>query len=238
MNIKELVSKIDNKRKKIILIISIITIIAIIIYILNLNNLEEDFLINSLEENIFNNEIENNIKESNLIENNINENKQNIEAKQKIIIHIDGEVLKKGIVEIEEGQRIIDAIEKAGGTTAQADLSKINLAYILEDGQKVYIPKINENYTESYVTDESGLQESINTTNGQKETSKKTNKKVNINTASLEELQNLQGIGESIAKRIIEYRKQNGKFSNIEEIKNVSGIGESKFNKIKEYICI
>ncbi len=258
MNIEELIQK--ASKRKIILIISIITITAIIIYIITTNNLEEEILISELNEN---NTALNNIEETNINENNmstkstnennlklnntnetnlstndINENKQ---EKSKIIVHVAGAVQKSGIVEIEEGQRIIDAIEKAGGATAQADLAKINLAYVLSDGQKVYIPKINENYTGEYVTGASSneAKNSASTSNTSTSANKgETNKIININTASAEELQNLQGIGESIAKRIVEYRKENGKFNNIEDIKNVSGIGEAKYNKIKNNICV
>ncbi len=252
MNIEELIKK--ASKRKIILIISIITITAIIIYIITTNNLEEEILISELNEN---NSALNNIEETNINENNlsnnstngtnlstndINENKQNNkQEKNKIIIHVAGAVVKNGIVEIEEGQRIIDAIEKAGGATAQADLSKINLAYVLSDGQKIYIPKINENYTGEYVTGASSNEEKNSTSTSNTSTSankSETNKIININTASAEELQNLQGIGESIAKRIVEYRKENGKFNNIEDIKNVSGIGEAKYNKIKNNICV
>ena len=79
------------------------------------------------------------------------------------------------------------------------------------------------------ITKESGLEEENKTTK---------NQKININTATLEELDTLDGIGKSTAEKIIEYRKQNGKFKTIEDLKNVSGIGESKYEKIKEKITV
>ena len=124
---------------------------------------------------------------------------------------------------------MIDAIEAAGGTLEEADLSKINLAYILEDGEKIYIPSMNDKEEEEYISSNSG----DNSSNKNQE-----KLMININTATQEQLQKLPGIGASIATRIINYRKENGKFQDIMDIKNVSGIGESKFNNIKNYICI
>lgn len=116
----------------------------------------------------------------------------------------------------------------AGGATTEADLSKINLAYLLEDGMKIYVPSINDEEETEFVTSSSGVSE-----NNEKDVLK-----VNINTATSEELQRLPGVGESIANRILTYRKENGKFSAIEDLKNVSGIGDAKFNNISQYIYI
>ena len=66
------------------------------------------------------------------------------EEKVKIVVHVTGEVVNKGVVKVDEGSRVIDAIEAAGGSTAEANLSKINLAYMLEDGMKIHVPSINE----------------------------------------------------------------------------------------------
>lgn len=151
------------------------------------------------------------------------------EEKQDIIVHVTGQVIKQGIVKLKEGARVVDAIEAAGGATKEANLDKINLAYLLEDGMKLYVPSINDKEEEEYTT--SG------TTNGQTNNSKKV-LKVNINTATSEELQKLPGIGEAMASKIITYRKENGKFSKVEDLKNVSGIGEAKFNNIKSYIYV
>lgn len=158
----------------------------------------------------------------------ITETKEEEKKKEEsiIMVHIAGAVNKEGIVQLEEGQRIYEAIEKAEGLKENADLKDINLAYVLEDGAKVYIPTIGEN-----VEIKMEKQEKSN-----KNTS--VNKKVNINTANQSELETLTGIGPSTASKIIEYRKQNGKFSKIEEIKEVSGIGEMKFEKIKDEIEI
>lgn len=212
------------KNKKIIsIIIAIIILIVIGIY----------FIINNFEKNENEFEISNIEFEENKIEN-IN---AEIEEKSQIIVHIAGEILNPGVISLDEGARIIDAINKAGGITNEADLSKVNLAYILEDAQKIYIPNVNEKEIienmSSEIVKSGSTQENSNT--GEK---LKNGEKININTATQKELQKLTGIGESIALRIINYRKENGKFNTIEDIKNVSGIGESKFNKIKNDIII
>ena len=78
------------------------------------------------------------------------------EEKKEIVIHITGQVAKQGIVKLEEGARVIDAIEKAGGATKEANLSKINLAYLLEDGMKLYVPSINDKQEEEYISSNNG----------------------------------------------------------------------------------
>lgn len=157
-----------------------------------------------------------------------NKEEKKEEEIQEIVIHITGQVVNQGIVKLKEGARVIDAIEAAGGTTKDADLSKINLAYMLEDGVKIYVPSINDT-EESYA--ESNLSGMGNTSNNQ-------TLRLNINTATVNDLQKLPGIGSSIASRIITYRNENGKFSSIDGLKNVSGIGESKFNNIKAYVYV
>lgn len=162
---------------------------------------------------------------SNFIE---NENETEDEkCNTKIKVYITGEVKNQGVIELEEGDRIADAIEKAGGQTEQASLKNVNLAYQLEDGQKIYIPNVNDNETEIIDDGASGVVD--DTTN---------QTVVNINKADETELQSLNGIGESLATSIVQYRKENGKFETIEDLKNVPGIGDSKFENIKEYIKV
>lgn len=161
---------------------------------------------------------------SNFIENETEDEKDNT----KIKVYITGEVKNQGVIELEEGDRIADAIEKAGGQTEQASLKNVNLAYQLEDGQKIYIPNINDTETEiiddgaSGVVDDATIKQTV----------------VNINKADEKELQSLNEIGESLATSIVQYRKENGNFETIEDLKNVPGIGDSKFENIKEYIKV
>lgn len=178
-----------------------------------------------------------------------------------IIIHITGAVRNWGIIELPANSRIADAIEKAGGLTEDADITNVNLAYVLEDGMKVDIPSINkeevnsndftttqsvENYNSSsndfnnsqngYITKENG--NNIVTPSTGTNTSKSKVIIVNINTATQTELETLPGIGTSTALKIINYRNEHGRFTNIEDIKNVNGIGDTKFDNIKKLICV
>ena len=163
-----------------------------------------------------------------------NQNKENVENKQEemIVVHIAGEVKKPGIVKIKEGARIADIIEEAGGLTENANIANINLAYIIEDGQKITIPSKDEKEEKENITTESG-EGIINEEQGIS-----SQKQININKASKEQLCELQGIGESTAEKIITYRKENGNFKQVEDIKNVQGIGDAKYENIKDKISV
>ena len=210
-----------NKKQKILLIIIISIITLGIIYYSQIVKTTEEF----------------DIEEQNLeiVENKTEEKTEDIDQVAKIIVHVSGAVKQEGIVELEENSRVADAIELAGGVREDAYMKDVNLAELLEDGMKIYIPSKEEveNQKESgnYVG---------NTNTSNKNTTDKNdlNSKVNINTATKEELDTLPGIGESTANKIINYREENGKFKSIEEIKEVSGMGDSKFEQIKDLIEI
>lgn len=217
-----------NKKNKILLIV-IVAIVAIISYYFIFDRKEE--WLNNQEQNL---EIKEEIKTNDQIENNSNE--QQLEKNENIIVHVSGAVNKEGIVELKNNSRIIDAIDKAGGLKDEADITNINLAYIIEDGMKIHIPSKEEK--ESTIIVESNIDSG---TVGQSNEIKSNNNKklkININTATKTDLETLPGIGESTALKIIEYRKEKGKFKLIEDIKQVNGIGENKFNKIKELITV
>ena len=167
------------------------------------------------------------------------ENEEDEQNKEMIIVHITGQVQNWGVIELEAGSRVIDAVNKAGGFTEEADIEKVNLAYELTDGVKVYIPSKNEEVENSVST-----QKYISTDSGENVIMEESDMKeavealVNINEATQTELESLPGIGPSTALKIISYRQENGNFSSIEDIKKVSGIGESKFENIKELICV
>ncbi|NRF02306.1 helix-hairpin-helix domain-containing protein [Bacillus subtilis] len=143
----------------------------------------------------------------------------NDESSETIVIDIKGAVQHPGVYEMHTGDRVSQAIEKAGGTKEQADEAQVNLAEILQDGTVVYIPKKGE---ETAVQQGDGGKGAL----------------VNINTATLEELQGISGVGPSKAEAIIAYREENGRFQTIEEITKVSGIGEKSFEKIKSSITV
>ena len=155
------------------------------------------------------------------------------ESEEMIVVHITGEVKKPGVVKTKEGSRIEDIIEAAGGLTENADITDVNLAYTVEDGVKIRIPSNNDetDAKENYISEDAGEKIIIS----DEETSSKASV-VNINNATQEQLEELPGIGPSIASRIVEYRTKNGKFKTVEDIKNVTGIGDSKYEKIKELI--
>ena len=161
--------------------------------------------------------------------------KETNDLEGKIIVHITGEVKNTGILVLKEEARIADAIESAGGATEEADLNKINLAYTLKDGQKIYTPNKEDEENIAYITEGSGNNVSVE--NGD-ESEMKEKINININTASQAELEELPGIGEAIASRIIEYREENGTFNKIEDLLNVKGIGDAKFAEIKEYVVV
>ncbi len=206
------------KQKKIFIIVAIIVGLGIMYFIYNKigtpsSEIEEDIL------------VQNNSAESN-----------NVSTEEEIIVHITGAVKQPGIVRLEEGSRMEDAIEKAGGLTEDADISNVNLAYVLEDGIKIKIPSNLdiEGEEEEVIIDDIGenISQETDTTISTSEN------QININKATETELETLPGIGAELASRIVEYRNQNGKFSSSEDIKNVSGIGDSKFEKLKDLICV
>ncbi|MFY9285726.1 MAG: helix-hairpin-helix domain-containing protein [Tissierellaceae bacterium] len=143
-----------------------------------------------------------------------------------IMVHISGQVYQPGLVVLNSGSRVIDAVELAGGLKKEADIDKINLAKKLSDEEKIYIPAIDEEVDIGLIFDSS-------TSSGSSSIS--SSGRININTSSKEELMQLPGIGEVTATRIIDYRSKTP-FRTIEDIMNVSGIGVKKFDAIKEMI--
>ncbi|OIS67462.1 competence protein ComE [Bacillus subtilis] len=147
------------------------------------------------------------------------------ESSEAIVIDIKGAVQHPGVYEMRTGDRVSQAIEKAGGTNEQADEVQVNLAEILQDGTVVYIPEKGE---ETAV--QQGAGGAVQSGGGKG--------MVNINTATLEQLQGISGVGPSKAEAIIAYREENGRFQTIEDITKVSGIGEKSFEKIKSSISV
>lgn len=236
----------DNliKNKKMILLgVLVVFVFGVVSLIVVVNNKKNDGFEEIGVENFLGENVDNGVENRDVIGNNSedeagssNGNEGSV-GKAEIFIHIVGEINNPGVVKINRGQRVVDAIEKAGGATDKADLAKINLAFILSDGQKVIIPGINDKEMESYIVDGGGgsvLEKSGVLGSGVSVVKQK----VNINTATQSELETLNGIGPSIADKIIKYREKNGKFKKVEDLKNVSGIGESKFEGVKDEVCV
>jgi competence protein ComEA len=139
-----------------------------------------------------------------------------------INVYVSGAVNKPDVYALPLNAIVKDALTAAGGATAEADLDRINLATRLADQMQVYVPRKGE----AAPPPPSGLAPGAATA------------KININTASAEELDKLPGIGPAIAKAIIDYRTQNGPFKQIEDINAVKGIGDALFEKIKDQITV
>lgn len=135
-----------------------------------------------------------------------------------IYVYVCGNVINPGVYSLNENARMYEAIEMAGGVSAEGCIQYMELAQILYDGQRIYVPDNNEAIGALGNEDlQSGL--------------------ININTADKSMLMELPGIGEAKAEAIIAYREEVGRFARIEDIMNISGIKEAAFSKIKEYIC-
>lgn len=154
------------------------------------------------------------------------------EAEARIVVDVSGAVVRPAVVELAEGDRVQDAIEAAGGLAADADVSGVNRAAKLTDGQRVYVPRVGE----AVSADADGAGAATGADAGGDVGSSPG--LVNINTASAAELDELPGVGPSTAQAIIEDREANGPFSTIEDVMRVSGIGEKKFEKLKSSICV
>ena len=147
---------------------------------------------------------------------------ENTTLEAVIFVDIKGAVKKPGVYQMKAGDRVKDAIDAAGGLTAEADSQKVNLAQRVEDQMVIVVPKVGEEA------------EAIPAGVTSKETSKEG--KVNINKATVEELKTLKGVGEKKAEAIIEYRKKNGSFKTKEDLMKVRGIGKKLFESFEERI--
>lgn len=144
------------------------------------------------------------------------------EPEKSIYVYVCGAVAHAGVYELKPDSRVYEAIEKAGGLTQDAAVAGINQAALLKDEEQIYVP---------FVTDENNLEAAEN----QQEPE---SGKVNLNTATKEELMTLTGIGESKADSILRYREENGKFQSIEDIKQIEGIKDGVFQEIKDLITV
>ncbi|MGL4912791.1 MAG: helix-hairpin-helix domain-containing protein [Romboutsia sp.] len=218
-----------KKNGKICIIMTMIILVGVFIFFKNDAQIEDNIQVISKSENENIHTANDENKEYKEEENKKTENKNIESLKKSITIFISGQVNEPGVVTIESDKRLADAVDLLGGFTDEADLNKINLAMKIEDEKHYIIPKLGEDL------DESNGGESLTTNDTSLQTE---NNKVNINTATLNELDILPGVGEATATKIINYRDENGKFNAIEEIKNVNGIGDKKYENIKDMISI
>lgn len=153
------------------------------------------------------------------------------EAKDAIVVDVAGAVASPGVVELKDGARVADALGAAGGLAEDADLTSVNRAARLTDGQRVYVPRVGEQVAPVEGDGSAGAA-------GEGTQSTATGQAVNINTAGLAELDALPGVGPATAQAIIDDREANGPFTAPEDLMRVSGIGEKKFEKLKSSICV
>ena len=145
---------------------------------------------------------------------------------RKIIVYVTGEVNSPGVVQVQEGARIFEAIEMAGGSTALSNISACDLASKVIDGTTIYIPKQGEN---------------VGCSRGQSANAggnSSTSTVINLNTATQAELETLPGVGPALASTIISYREENGGFSSVNDLRKVSGIGDKKFSDLKDLVSV
>lgn len=149
-------------------------------------------------------------------------------VEQTVFVDVGGCVKKPGVYEVSASSRIFQVIEKAGGTTSDADTSGINQAESVTDGMKILVPEKNED----------GSGNAGGASEGTVSTGAADSSLVNINTADAETLQTIPGIGPVTAQKIIDYRNANGYFKEIGDIRNVSGIGDKTYAKISSLITV
>jgi len=146
-------------------------------------------------------------------------------------VYVDGAVVSPGVYRLKDGARVAQAIDAAGGLAPEADVTGLNRASKVVDGQKIHVPTVGEqqaSIAEAGVDGGASASSGVSGATGL----------VNINTASAAELQTLSGIGPSMAQSIIDERTKNGAFASVDDLMRVSGIGEKKLAKIKDSICV
>ncbi|MDM5359796.1 helix-hairpin-helix domain-containing protein [Peribacillus sp. ACCC06369] len=161
------------------------------------------------------------------------EQSENEAETEQVIIKVDvkGAVQAPGLFTAQAGDRVIDLISAAGSFTDKADKDKVNFAQIVEDQMVIYVPEIGE--------EDKGNLEDISVVSSGNAASKGTSEgRVNLNTATQEDLETLTGIGPSKAIAILEYRETVGKFKQVDDLKKVSGIGDKTFEKLQESISV
>jgi competence protein ComEA len=141
----------------------------------------------------------------------------------RVVVHVAGAVVRPGVYELPGGARVVDGLQAAGGPAADADLAAINLARPLADGERVWVPRRGEAPQAVAAGEGSGGE---------------AGRKVNLNTATVAELEALPGIGQVLAERIVEYRTKHGPFRSVRDLLKVEGIGERKLQSIQDHVTV
>lgn len=155
------------------------------------------------------------------------------EHEQVFPVYICGEVNCPGIYQIDHTIYLYELIEMAGGLTQDANEVEINMVYVVDDAESIYVPSVNDDDRP-----DSPIMQNVNEEIGDKEETHATDLYVNINNAGINELSSLPGIGIKTAEKIIDYRESIGRFTSIEQLLEVPGIGEGKLQQIRDFIYL
>lgn len=203
------------KNKNKYLLITIILVFTLLtVMVINLNANSKEYIIGDTDSST--------IQDESIAEDAEEENYEQ-EENSKVTVFVSGEVLNQRVVEIEKGKRLIDAVEICGGLTENADLNAVNLALVLEEEGHYIIPAIGD----TNVVNATNLNQMNSSSN-----------LVNINSADIELLKTLPGVGDVLGQRILDKREELGKFTSIDQLNDVSGIGDKKFSDIKDKVTI
>ena len=203
------------KNKNKYLLITIILVFTLLtVMVINLNANSKEYIIGDTDSS--------KIQDESIADDAEKENYEQ-EENSKVIVFVSGEVLNQRVVELEKGKRLIDAVEICGGLTEKADLNAVNLALVLEEEGHYIIPAIGD----TNVVNATNLNQMNSSSN-----------LVNINSADIELLKTLPGVGDVLGQRILDKREELGKFTSIDQLNDVSGIGDKKFSDIKDKVTI
>ncbi|HET6953611.1 MAG TPA: helix-hairpin-helix domain-containing protein [Acidimicrobiales bacterium] len=150
-------------------------------------------------------------------------------AAGEVVVHVVGAVVTPGVQRLPSGSRTVDAVDAAGGTVPEADLARLNLAAVLTDGQQVYVPRLGE------VAPPVAAGGAAPGAPGGPATAAAP---VDLNAATLAQLDELPGIGPTTAQAIIDHREQNGPFASVEELLDVRGIGDAKLEQLRDLVTV
>lgn len=203
------------KNKNKYLLITIILVFTLLtVMVINLNANSKEYIVGDTDSST--------IQDESIADDAEKENYEQ-EENSKVTVFVSGEVLNQRVVEIEKGKRLIDAVEICGGLTENADLNAVNLALVLEEEGHYIIPAIGD----TNVVNATNLNQMNSSSN-----------LVNINSADIELLKTLPGVGDVLGQRILDKREELGKFTSIDQLNDVSGIGDKKFSDIKDKVTI
>jgi competence protein ComEA len=148
-----------------------------------------------------------------------------------LYVHVLGAVTRAGLYQLRPGARVVDAVAAAGGFGAEADQGGVNLARLLVDGEQLIVPTIGQ----APVVDAPDASGQVDGGGG---TVASASAKVNLNTATETELETLPRVGPAMAARILQWRKDNGRFGSVDDLMNITGIGDKTFDALKDLVTV